>query len=83
MGDFADDACNRELDDWLYDMEEDREESNTDREFADSFPYGRKNKLSGPGPCPVCGRDTVERQGKFGLFYGCPTFPDCRGTRNA
>lgn len=81
MGEFADDACDRELDEWLYDMEADLDESNTDREFTDSFPYGRTFRPSGPGSCPKCGADTVLRTGPFGEFYGCSKFPDCRGTR--
>ena len=33
------------------------------------------------GPiCPKCSNHTVARNGKWGLFYGCVTFPVCRGT---
>jgi ssDNA-binding Zn-finger/Zn-ribbon topoisomerase 1 len=81
MGDFADDAVDRELDEWLTDMEEDLYESNTGREFVDSFPYGRKQKVYGEGPCPKCGEETVLRSGPYGKFYGCSDFPNCRGTR--
>jgi len=31
--------------------------------------------------CPQCGGDLIEREGKFGKFYGCSKFPYCRGTR--
>ena len=31
--------------------------------------------------CPECGAEMVERSGKYGQFWGCPTFPKCRGTR--
>ena len=30
--------------------------------------------------CPVCGRNLVERDGKFGTFLGCPGFPECTFT---
>jgi DNA helicase IV len=32
--------------------------------------------------CPACGQGTlVERNGKFGPFLGCSTFPECKHTR--
>ncbi|MBQ0038754.1 MAG: type I DNA topoisomerase [Clostridiales bacterium] len=30
--------------------------------------------------CPVCGKNLVERQGRFGSFLACPGFPDCTFT---
>lgn len=33
--------------------------------------------------CPRCGGGLVKRNGRFGAFYGCSNFPDCRYTRNA
>ncbi len=30
--------------------------------------------------CPVCGKNLVERDGKFGIFLGCPGFPECTFT---
>ncbi|MCI9646269.1 MAG: DNA polymerase III subunit epsilon [Lachnospiraceae bacterium] len=32
--------------------------------------------------CPKCGAMMVKRKGMFGEFYGCSSFPRCRGTRN-
>lgn len=32
--------------------------------------------------CPKCGGELKKRSGKFGEFYGCSNFPDCRFTRN-
>lgn len=32
--------------------------------------------------CPKCGGELVERSGKFGRFWGCSNFPDCRYTKN-
>ena len=30
--------------------------------------------------CPLCGNDLVYRQGRYGRFIGCSTFPKCRHT---
>ena len=30
--------------------------------------------------CPVCGRNLVEKDGKFGPFLACPGFPECSFT---
>ncbi len=30
--------------------------------------------------CPVCGKNLVEREGRFGPFLACPGFPDCTFT---
>ena len=30
--------------------------------------------------CPVCGRNLVERESKFGPFLGCPGYPECTFT---
>ena len=32
--------------------------------------------------CPKCGMTMVKRKGKFGEFWGCKGFPDCRYTEN-
>lgn len=31
--------------------------------------------------CPQCGAPMIRRKGKYGEFYGCSSFPGCRGTR--
>ena len=31
--------------------------------------------------CPKCGNLLVKRDGKYGLFMGCSSFPDCRYTQ--
>jgi len=28
--------------------------------------------------CPDCSKDMIKRKGKFGLFWGCSGFPDCK-----
>ncbi|MBX3475327.1 MAG: type I DNA topoisomerase [Planctomycetes bacterium] len=33
-----------------------------------------------PVPCPVCGEKMVERWSRFGKFFGCSKFPECKGT---
>lgn len=32
--------------------------------------------------CPRCGGQLMKRKGKFGEFYGCGNYPQCRFTRN-
>lgn len=32
--------------------------------------------------CPKCGGEMVRRAGKFGEFYGCSNYPNCRSTMN-
>ena len=34
-----------------------------------------------PPTCPVCGGGMKLRIGKYGEFWGCVSYPDCRGTR--
>ncbi|MBO4578818.1 MAG: topoisomerase DNA-binding C4 zinc finger domain-containing protein [Clostridiales bacterium] len=48
-----------------------------------------KDEMRNPSPealavkrCPKCGNLLKLRDGKFGPFYGCLSFPDCRYTRN-
>jgi len=35
----------------------------------------------GSGACPKCKGSTTLRQGPYGEFYGCSSFPKCNGTR--
>ena len=32
--------------------------------------------------CPECGQPMIIRRGKWGAFWGCSTYPRCRGKRN-
>lgn len=34
-------------------------------------------------PCPECGEPMVLRNSKYGLFYGCSSFPRCKATHGA
>lgn len=84
MGEYADDSVNQSLDEMLNAMEEE----DLENEYWAGYSWrpksrGRFLKPSGPGPCPLCKKDTVLRTGKFGDFYGCLTFPKCKGTRKA
>lgn len=40
-----------------------------------------QERPAGPGPCPRCGRPTRAVEGKYGAFFGCIGYPECRGTR--
>jgi hypothetical protein len=31
--------------------------------------------------CPICGDLMKQRTGKFGAFWSCVNYPNCRGTR--
>lgn len=33
--------------------------------------------------CPKCQQKMVERKSKYGIFYGCPSYPKCNGMRDA
>ena len=33
--------------------------------------------------CPDCGSKMVSRTGQFGTFWGCSTYPKCKGTRDS
>ena len=33
--------------------------------------------------CPKCGASLVQRHGKYGVFYGCSSYPKCRFTMKA
>lgn len=43
------------------------------------LPIGTKLKH----PCPECGSDMTLRTSKYGLFYGCVTFPKCHASHGA
>lgn len=40
----------------------------------------RVNATINSGICPKCGGHLVERNGKYGSFYGCSNYPKCRFT---
>lgn len=46
-------------------------------------------EMSGVAPviegleCPECGEGMVSRKGLYGPFWGCKTYPKCKGTRDS
>ena len=43
--------------------------------------YDSQNKIQ-HGVCPRCGGRLVERQGRYGFFFGCSNYPRCKFTSN-
>lgn len=41
-----------------------------------------KERAKNSTVCPLCGRPLVKRRGKYGEFWGCSSYPNCRFTRN-
>lgn len=33
--------------------------------------------------CPICQNILIKRKGKYGMFFGCSSYPDCRYTEDA
>jgi len=33
--------------------------------------------------CPNCDGPMISRKGKFGVFWGCKSYPQCLGTRDS
>ena len=29
--------------------------------------------------CPECGKEMVKRDGRYGSFWGCSSYPECKG----
>ncbi len=51
--------------------------------FLDEEPeFYFSDRPHGPGKCPKCKRVTFLRSGKFGKFYGCMNYPECKGSRS-
>ena len=44
--------------------------------------YTEKDMIIKQGKCPRCGGDLKLRKGKYGEFYGCSNYPDCKFTYN-
>lgn len=32
--------------------------------------------------CPECGGELMKRKGRYGMFFGCSNYPECRYTKN-
>lgn len=48
--------------------------------FFDWFDRNKKIGGSSQSICPKCGGKIVNRNGKFGDFYGCSNYPKCKYT---
>lgn len=48
---------------------------NLETAIAKADPTGNNN---GSKSCPNCGKPMQIRKGKYGLFYGCTGYPDCK-----
>ena len=72
-----------------YSMEELKKFDKILRGFESDDPKVRKehvqkvNEKMNSDICPRCGRKLVRRNGRYGFFYGCSGFPNCRYTRNS
>jgi DNA topoisomerase-1 len=64
--------------------ERSRRSSGRSRRSASRVPAGKKPNAADPNapPCPKCGSPMVKRNGTRGEFWGCSTFPNCKGTRS-
>lgn len=51
-----------------------------DKQTAPSTPQRTLMELEQAKICPICSNDMKLRTSKHGDFYGCVTFPKCRGT---
>ena len=52
----------------------------THLEEAAAGEYMRPEPTVSEEICPVCGKNLVEREGRFGPFLACPGFPECTFT---
>lgn len=44
--------------------------------------YRHEKRNHGLSICPLCGGELLERSGRYGKFYGCNNYPDCKYTEN-
>lgn len=40
-----------------------------------------KSETEGVEPCELCGREMALKRGRFGAFYGCTGYPECKNIR--
>ena len=51
--------------------------------LTSSSKVGQQKSASASLPiCPVCGKLMCRRSSKYGSFWGCSTYPKCKGTRS-
>ena len=53
-------------------------------DYVDTLRFAREPETdSAPEKfCPLCGAPLAKRRGRFGAFYGCTGYPQCRYTEN-
>ncbi|MBC7798608.1 MAG: type I DNA topoisomerase, partial [Pyrinomonadaceae bacterium] len=63
-------------------------ECKTTREVAKTKPEGATTSENGETkteetvePCELCGKDMALKRGRFGQFYGCTNYPECKNIR--
>ena len=47
----------------------------------DGTPLEKKPKEYHSDPCHLCGSKLIKRQSKYGVFFGCSSYPKCKGMR--
>jgi len=73
--------------DWIINtIKQTRSDSNKEnlkrhKQNAYSQLYRNKSRIN-QGICPKCGGKLILRTGKFGAFYGCSNYPNCKFTLN-
>jgi hypothetical protein len=83
MADFALDAMMDEDEAWCKNQTRRRPYINEETGQEDPSPFQREYKPAGPGPCPTCNGPThIVKTGPYGWFYGCDSFPKCKGRRS-
>ena len=57
-------------------------ETVSDRQHVKNIRKAAKevNATINSGVCPKCGGHLVQRNGKYGIFFGCSNYPKCRFT---
>lgn len=50
-------------------------------QYFSSVPQPQAETYAPEMDCPRCGRPMVKRTGRYGGFWGCTSYPRCRGTR--
>lgn len=48
---------------------------------AEGAAEGEEGKTEEVPPCELCGREMALKKGRFGSFYGCTGYPDCKNIR--
>ena len=60
----------------------DSKESRVNHIVEASQTSSRHEAMLDAGVCPQCGGQLVERQGRYGRFWGCSNYPKCKFTLN-